>query len=224
MYTESRVDRERQHRQTVNAMQDVLNDVHNAWENLDLLFNRRFHYLLCQQAYKFCVWIDGEDILQETKFKTHRGLNRIKAIRNPEVRNEAVEALARSVYRLPRQAISDQIRRLKGDKSPAKNISLDEAGSEAYDAFFATEANSYEQVLASELLLTLTPEQRTMIYLHIIEEMTLREIAAALDIDKNRVHRVIKEALVLLVKPTLRDDNPAPPKQDGKGNSESIRS
>jgi RNA polymerase sigma factor (sigma-70 family) len=203
MYSE--VQSNHEHRQMFTAMFEALNEQQGAWEKLSSLLDLRLEGIRRQYAYKFCVWISGEDILQEVKLKIHRKLLQARVIRNSEVRHEIIVRLARSVKRIARHAVIDQIRRLKGDTSPIRDVRLDEKGAETYEVFFAEEAKTYEIVLANELTSNLTAQEREMLFQHVIEEMSLRQIAAESGVDKNKVHRIVKGALAKLVKRTLEE-------------------
>jgi RNA polymerase sigma factor (sigma-70 family) len=189
--------------QLAEAMRRILNREQRSWEKLDCLLNLYLNYLLHQHAYKFCVWIDGEDILQDTKIRIHRGLEKITDITDFETQNEAVEILARSVRRIVRQATIDQIRRLKGESSPFNHIHLDDADADAYERLLMKKATAYETILAKELTSDLTLQEKEILYLNVVAEMSLREIAAELNSDKSTVHRVMVGVLKKLVKKVL---------------------
>lgn len=192
-----------EHRQMFTAMCEAMNGQQGAWEKLSSLIDTMLVSIRRQYAFRFCVWISGEDILQEVKLKIHRYLVKTRIIQNPEVRHERIVRLARSVKRIARNAVIDQVRGLRGDTSPIRNVRLDEKEAETYEVFFATDANTYEIVLAKELTSDLTEEEREMLFKYVIEEMSLREIAAASGVDKNKVARNLKGALKKLVKRTL---------------------
>jgi|GEM_PF-6371779 len=193
-----------EHQQMIGAMLDALYEVKGAWDRLSSLIDASLRNLRYRYAFKFCVWISGEDILQDVKFKVHRKLVRARAIRNSEVREETIQRMARSVKRMGRQALIDQIRRLKGDTKPERDVSLDEERGEAYEAFFAVRAGVEEKVLLNELQSSLTDLERDVLYRSLIEEESYRSIGADLGLDKNRVQRIRKGALSKLVQAIRR--------------------
>jgi len=198
-----------EHRQIMNAMFDALNEQQGAWDVLSSVIDSTLEGMRHRYAFKFCVWVSGEDILQEVKLKIHRKLLKTRTIQDSEVRNETIVRLARSVKRMARHAIVDQVRRLKGDSSPIKNVRIDEKETETYEIFFAEDAKAYEIVLVNELTSNLTAQEKEILFQYLIEDMSLREIAAQSGLDKNKVHRIVRGGLMKLVKQTLQEEPPS---------------
>lgn len=189
----------------VSAMLEALYEVKGAWDRLNSLIDASLENLRNRYAFKFCVWVSGEDILQEVKLKVHRKLVKARAIRDPEVREETIQKMARAVKRMGRQALIDQIRRLKGDSKPERNVNLDDDDrSEAYEAFLAVRAGIEDRVLLNEISTSLTDLEKDVLYRNLVEEESYRSIGADLGLDKNKVQRIKNAALAKLVRAVLQ--------------------
>jgi RNA polymerase sigma factor (sigma-70 family) len=188
----------------VMAMREILEKKPESWEKLDHLLNLYFTYLR-YKVFTFCVWVNGEDILQEVKLKIFSALERLARIENPELLDEELERLARAVRRMPRQAISDQIRRQKGDIS-SKNISLDDQDLKMSEAFLLIKAQAEEKTLIHEITSKLTSQEQKILYLF-SEGMTLTEIAVEIGMSRSHIQRVLKDILRKLVKKLVQRNN-----------------
>lgn len=202
------------HQQIASAIKEIVHGNKAKWQLLNEVLNRKLSYIRYQRITKFNGWIDGDDILQEVKLKIHKAIPRIRKILDPAAQDEAIEAISLSINRIARNAKLDQIRRVRSEEKRRADMQ---------DVLVA-KMNLDETIFAHEILSALSEEERYMLYLYCIMDLTVREIAEVINTSKSNAHRLFKNALKKAVKVAMANREILVTKKIAKGAGDALAS